>query len=61
MDLPKIDIVEKGICRPCQLGKQTRASHNKTSGILTSRNLELFHMDLMGLTRKLVWVERNMS
>jgi transposase InsO family protein len=33
------------------LGKQTRAAHKKTSGILTSRNLELLHMDLMGPTR----------
>jgi len=33
------------------LGKQTRASHKKTLGILTSRNLELLHMDLMGPTR----------
>jgi hypothetical protein len=35
----------------CQLGKQTRSAHNKTSGICTSRNLELLHMDLMGPTR----------
>jgi transposase InsO family protein len=41
----------KGICGPCQLGKQTRAAHKKTSGILTSRNLELLHMDLIGPTR----------
>jgi transposase InsO family protein len=33
------------------MGKQTRAAHKKTSGILTSRNLELFHIDLMGPTR----------
>jgi hypothetical protein len=38
-------------CGPCQLGKQTRTAHKKTSGILTSRNLELLHMDLMGPTR----------
>jgi transposase InsO family protein len=50
-DLPKIDRIEKRICGPCQLGKQTRASHKKTSSILTSRNLELLHMDPMGLTR----------
>jgi hypothetical protein len=31
--------------------KQTREAHKKTSSILTSRNLELFHMDFMGPTR----------
>jgi hypothetical protein len=41
----------KGICGSCQLGKQTRAAHKKTSGIQTSKNLELLHMDLMGPTR----------
>jgi hypothetical protein len=41
----------KGVCGPCQLGKQTRAAHTKTLGILTSRNLELLHMDLMGPTK----------
>jgi hypothetical protein len=49
--LPKMEKIEKGVCGPCQLGKQTQAAHRKTSGILTSRNLELLHMDLMGLTR----------
>jgi len=49
--LPKMEKTGKGICGPCQLGKQTRAAHKKTSGILTSRNLELLHMDLMGPTR----------
>jgi hypothetical protein len=49
-DLPKMKDTGKGVCGPCQLGKQTRAAHKKTSGILTSRNLELLHMDLMGPT-----------
>jgi hypothetical protein len=49
--LPKMEKTGKGICGSCQLGKQTRATHKKTSGIQTSRNLELFHMDLMGPTR----------
>jgi hypothetical protein len=43
--------IGKGICGPCQLGKQTRVAHKKTSGIQTSKNLELLHMDLMGPTR----------
>jgi hypothetical protein len=44
-DLPKMEKTGKGVCGPCQFGKQTRAAHKKTSGILTSRNLELLHMD----------------
>jgi hypothetical protein len=50
-DLPKMEKYGKGVCGPCQLGKQTRVAHNKTSGILISRNLELLHMDLMGPIR----------
>jgi hypothetical protein len=49
--LPKMEKTERGIYGSCQLGKQTRAAHKKTSGIQTSRNLELLDMDLMGLTR----------
>jgi len=49
--LPKMEKTGKGVCGPCQLGKQTRAAHKKTSGILTSKNLELLHMNLMGPTR----------
>jgi hypothetical protein len=49
--LPKMEKTGKGICGPCQLGKQTRVAHKKTSGILTSKNLELLLMDLMGPTR----------
>lgn len=47
-DLSKMEKTGKGICGSCQLGKQTRAAHKKTSCIKTSRNLELLHMDLMG-------------
>jgi hypothetical protein len=49
--LPKMEKTGKGICASCQLGKQTRAAHKKTSSFQTSRNLELLHMDLMGPTR----------
>jgi hypothetical protein len=49
-DLPKMKNTGKGVCGPCQLGKQTRIAIKKTSSILTSRNLELLHMDLMGPT-----------
>jgi len=50
-DLPKMKDTGKRVCGPCQLGKQTLAAHKKTSGILTLRNLELLHMDLMGPTQ----------
>jgi hypothetical protein len=32
--LPKIEKTEKGVCGACQLRKQTRTAHKKTSGIL---------------------------
>jgi transposase InsO family protein len=50
-DLPKMEKTGKGIWGSGQLGKQTRASHKETSGIQTSKNLELLHMDFMGPTR----------
>jgi hypothetical protein len=50
-DLPKMEKTGKGVCGPYQLGKQTRAAHKKTSGILTSQYLELLHMDHMGPSR----------
>jgi hypothetical protein len=43
-NLPKMEKTGKGIFGPCQLGKQTRAAHKKTLGILTSKNLELLHI-----------------
>jgi hypothetical protein len=53
-DLPKMEKNGKGICGSCQLGKQTRVAHKKTSGNQTSSNLELLHMDLTGPTRTAV-------
>ncbi|XP_022851835.1 uncharacterized protein LOC111373528 [Olea europaea var. sylvestris] len=49
----KIDIgpSENVVCGPCQLDKQLKGSHKKTSKILTKRPLELIHMDLMGPSR----------
>jgi len=52
--LTKVEKTRKGVCGPCQVGKQTRATHKKTSGVFTSRNLELLHMDLMGPLELLV-------
>jgi hypothetical protein len=50
-DLPKMEKTGKGVYGPCQLGTQTQAAHKKTLGILTSINLELLHVDLIGPTR----------
>jgi len=58
-DLPKMKETGKGVCGPCQLGKQTRVAHKKTSCILTSQNLELLHMDLMDPPEPLVSVGGN--
>jgi hypothetical protein len=49
-DLPKMKDTGKEVCGPCQLRKQTCTAQKKTLGILTSHNLELLHMDLMGPT-----------
>ncbi|KAG5562829.1 hypothetical protein RHGRI_005526 [Rhododendron griersonianum] len=49
--VPKLSKPKNHVCGPCQLGKQTRAAHKKTTGIATKRPLELLHMDLMGPSR----------
>ena len=49
--LPKFGKVEKTICGACQIGKQTKASHQKVNVIATSRCLELLHVDLKRPTR----------
>ena len=49
--LPKFGKVEKTMCGARQMGKQTKASHQKVNVIATSRCLELLHVDLMGPTR----------
>ena len=49
--LPKFEKVKKTMCSACQMGKQTKASHQKVNVIATSRCLELLHVDLMGPTR----------
>jgi hypothetical protein len=46
--LPKFKIEEGKICGECQIGKQTKMSHKKVRHMVTTRNLELLHMDLMG-------------
>ena len=49
--LPKFGKIEKNVCGPCQLGKQTKSSHPKVNVVASSRLTELLHMDLMGPTR----------
>jgi hypothetical protein len=45
--LPKLNIVEDNICGECHIGKQTRMSHPKLQHQVTSKVLELLHMELM--------------
>jgi len=46
--LPNLKIVEDIICGECQIGKQTRMSHPRLEHQVTSKVLELLHIDLMG-------------
>lgn len=49
--LPKFEKIDKRICGPCQIGKQVKSQHPSTNDALTSRPLELLHIDLMHLIR----------
>ena len=49
--LPKFGKIEKNVCGPCQLGKQTKSTHPKVNVVATSHPLELLHVDLMGPMR----------
>ena len=49
--LPKFGMIEKHVCGPCQLGKQTKSTHPIVNVVVTSHLLELLHVDLMGPTR----------
>ena len=51
LGIPKLSKVSNVVCRPCQLGKQTKAKHPGTQTFATSRPLELLHLDLIGPTR----------
>ena len=46
--IPNLKIDEGRVCGECQIGKQTKMSHQKLRHDTTSRVLELLHMDLMG-------------
>ena len=49
--IPKLGKPSNPICGTCQKGKQTRSTHRRVDEILTSKPLELLHMDLMGPKR----------
>ena len=51
LGIPKLSRVSNVVCRPCQLGKQTKAKHPGTQTSATSKPLELLHLDLMGPTK----------
>ncbi|XP_062076044.1 uncharacterized protein LOC133780190 [Humulus lupulus] len=46
--IPEMKVTRDRLCGPCQLGKQIKASHPPVKMLLTSRVLELIHVDLMG-------------
>jgi hypothetical protein len=46
--IPNLKIDEGKVCGECQIGKQTRMSHQKLRHDTTTKVLELLHMDLMG-------------
>ena len=45
VELPKFEKVENTICHTSQMGKQTKANHQKVNVISTSHCLELLHVD----------------
>ena len=49
--LPKFEKIDKGICGPCQIGKQVKSKNPSVASVQTSRPLELLHIDLIGLAR----------
>ena len=49
--IPYLKFEKDRICDACQLGKQTKSSFKIIKDIITSRPLELIHMDLFGPTK----------
>ena len=49
--IPYLKFEKDCICDVCQLGKQTKSSFKSIKDIMTSRPLELIHMDLFGPTK----------
>ncbi|XP_060965320.1 uncharacterized protein LOC133034284 [Cannabis sativa] len=46
--IPDMKVSKERVCGPCQLGKQHKTPHPPINRLLTSRVLELMHVDLMG-------------
>jgi hypothetical protein len=51
-DLPKISNPYHYVCKPCQIGKLTRAQFKSKNFASTEKLLQLVHMDLCGPSRK---------
>ena len=51
LGIPKLSRISNVVYGPCQLGKQMKAKYPSTQTSVTSRPLELLHLDLMGPTR----------
>ena len=49
--IPYLKFEKDRICDACQLGKQIKSSFKLIKDIMTSRPLELIHMDLFGPTK----------
>ena len=45
--LPKISRIRDDLCGPCQVGKQHRVAHKKSTSVASKAVLDLIHMDLM--------------
>ncbi|XP_060959367.1 uncharacterized protein LOC133030592 [Cannabis sativa] len=46
--IPEFRLGRDRVCGPCQQGKQIKSSHPPINALLTSKVLELVHVDLMG-------------
>ncbi|KAG8650828.1 hypothetical protein MANES_07G075728v8 [Manihot esculenta] len=49
--LPKFKYEKDKVCDVCQMGKQIKSSFKSINKVITSRPLQLLHMDLFGSTR----------
>ncbi|OAY43379.2 hypothetical protein MANES_08G063666v8 [Manihot esculenta] len=49
--LPKIKYEKDKVCDACQMGKQVKSSFKAINKVISSRTLQLLHMDLFGPTR----------
>ena len=59
--IPYLNFEKDRICDACKLGKQTKSSFKSIKGIMTSRPLELIHMDLFGPTQTKILCENRFA